>query len=283
MADKIISYISETPENTNPAVLHTLLGDLNKQSDWNQNDETQPDYIKNRPFYADLTETEWFPETSVSIDTDEVMISSTFQNEITVGNTYSVTFDGTTTEYIGTKFDMSGQSIVYFGDDFAQVLQGAIKGTVYSAKNGMLIMSTTNETLIGATHTISIREISEQIIQIDKKYIPSTPEFVVDATKLPTDATAWGELYTALQDAYDSGYDIFLDIYGDGSIKLKLTNRRDVNYLFLYPDNSNTIHAYILRAMPSDGGSLTEISLSTKEYVDTAISNALGVIENGTY
>lgn len=28
MEDKIINYISETPENTNPAVLHILLGDL---------------------------------------------------------------------------------------------------------------------------------------------------------------------------------------------------------------------------------------------------------------
>lgn len=33
MVDKIINYISETPENTNPAILTTLLGDLNKQSD----------------------------------------------------------------------------------------------------------------------------------------------------------------------------------------------------------------------------------------------------------
>lgn len=251
------------------------------QPNWNQNDKTQSDYIKNRPFYVGLTETEWLPETSVLIDTDEIRISSTFQNEITVGNTYSVTFDGTTTEYIGTKFEYKGQNLVYFGDDFMQVLQGAIKGTIYSAKNGMLIMSTTDETLIGATHTISIREISEQIIQIDKKYIPSTPEFVVDATNLPTDNTAWGELYTALQDAYDSGYDIFLDIYGDGSTKLKLTNRIDAYYLFLFPRNG--ICAYILTAYKSDGGSLTEISLSTKEYVDTAISNALGVIENGTY
>ena len=116
---------------------------------------------------------------------------------------------------------------------------------------------------------------------INKKYIPSTPEFVVDATNLPTDNTAWGELYTALQDAYNSGYNIFLNIYGDDTNKLKLTNRIGAYYLFLCPRNG--IYAYILEAMPSDGGSLEEFSLSTQEYVDTAISNALGVIENGTY
>ena len=31
LVDKIINYISKTSENTNPAVLNTLLEDLNKQ------------------------------------------------------------------------------------------------------------------------------------------------------------------------------------------------------------------------------------------------------------
>ena len=118
---------------------------------------------------------------------------------------------------------------------------------------------------------------------IDLKYIPSTPEFVVDATNLPTDTKAWGELFTSLEDAYNSGHDIFLDVYGTGDTKLKLTNRLSSYYLFLYPKSDYTINAYILQAMPNDGGSLDTYTLSTQEYVDTAISNALGVIENGTY
>ena len=52
LENKIINYINQTPENTNPSVLATLLSGLNKQSDWNQNDDTQPDYIKNRPLIA---------------------------------------------------------------------------------------------------------------------------------------------------------------------------------------------------------------------------------------
>lgn len=271
------------------------------QSDWNQNDETAPDYVKNRPFYTgDKIEAEWLPETSVLIESGEVLISSTFENEITVGVTYSVTFDGTTTEYIGTKFAQSGQNLVYFGDDFAQVMSGTIKGTVYAAQNGMLIMATTNETLNGTTHTISIREVTEQVIKVPEKYIPPTPEFVVDATNLPTNATGWRELSKALDDAYNSRHDIFLDLSGNGIADLKLTNRDDINYLFLYPGGGG-VYGYVLTAYY--GGSLEEISLSTKDYVDTTISNlttdgsaiaskdyvdtaiskALGVIENGTY
>ena len=37
------------------------------QPDWNQNDDTQPDYVKNRPFYiGDPVETVLFEESTVS-------------------------------------------------------------------------------------------------------------------------------------------------------------------------------------------------------------------------
>ena len=53
--EDIIKYVQHTPENTNPSVLGGLLSDLQEgksiQSDWNQNDSTATDYIKNRPFY----------------------------------------------------------------------------------------------------------------------------------------------------------------------------------------------------------------------------------------
>ena len=52
--DDIIKYVQHTPENTNPSVLGGLLSDLQEgksiQSDWNQNDSTAADYVKNRPF-----------------------------------------------------------------------------------------------------------------------------------------------------------------------------------------------------------------------------------------
>jgi hypothetical protein len=74
-----------------------------------------------------------------------------------------------------------------------------------------------------------------------------------------------GELYTALNDAVRDGTEIFLDVYGNGDVLLKLTNARDGNYLFLYPESDGTIHAYILQAMPNDGGSLKEYSLTLTE------------------
>lgn len=49
--EKIIKYVMDSPENTNPSVLDSMLKSNKVQPDWNQNDETAPDYVKNRPFY----------------------------------------------------------------------------------------------------------------------------------------------------------------------------------------------------------------------------------------
>lgn len=68
-----------------------------------------------------------------------------------------------------------------------------------------------------------------------------------------------------LYDAQNADNEIFLDVYGDGDLLLKLTNARSGNYLFLFPDSSITMHAYILEVMPYDGGSLKEVSFTTTE------------------
>ena len=76
------------------------------QSDWNQNDETQPDYIKNRPFYKELRSMtvenvtdgtlEGFPIFSVgdtvNVNVDGVEHSLVAYNDdalVTIGDTYS--------------------------------------------------------------------------------------------------------------------------------------------------------------------------------------------------
>ena len=69
-------------------------GESAAQPNWNQNDETAPDYVKNRPFYTgDPVETVLVEESTASfIESDGLYIAeflSTF--EATVGETYTVT------------------------------------------------------------------------------------------------------------------------------------------------------------------------------------------------
>ncbi len=49
--EKIVEYVMNSPENTNPSVLNSMLKSNKVQPDWNQNDSIAGDYIKNRPFY----------------------------------------------------------------------------------------------------------------------------------------------------------------------------------------------------------------------------------------
>lgn len=53
----VIDYVMNTPHNTNPTILKQKLNeqDFENRSDWNQNDPTAPDYVKNRPFYEETT------------------------------------------------------------------------------------------------------------------------------------------------------------------------------------------------------------------------------------
>lgn len=58
----VIDYVMETPHNTNRAVLEglvdTAVEESQVQADWDQNDETAKDYIKNRICYEEETVTE---------------------------------------------------------------------------------------------------------------------------------------------------------------------------------------------------------------------------------
>ena len=170
LIDKIINYVRHTPDNTNPAVLATLLGDLNKQSDWNQNDDTQLDYVKNRPFYTDAVETVLVEERTVSFEKDprsdfyRGSFKSTFS--ATAGETYKVSWDGTTYECTCVNFKnrpvIGNLSIKGEGSDtgepfLLQVEQDLVR--IFTADTA-------------SSHTISISIIAEEVVKINPKYLP---------------------------------------------------------------------------------------------------------------
>lgn len=54
---EVIEYVQHTPHNINPVILKQTLEqqDFENRADWNQNNPTAPDYVKNRPFYEETT------------------------------------------------------------------------------------------------------------------------------------------------------------------------------------------------------------------------------------
>lgn len=160
--------------------LHGADGKDGVQPDWNQNDDTQPDYVKNRPFYmGDLVETVLVEESTVSFIEDNGLymaeIPSTF--EATLGETYKVSWDGTA--YECTCVNIEGSLSI---GNFSIVSVGSDTGEPFFMQvyNGQAILIGTLDA--SASHTFSISGIAQEVVKIDEKYLPT---MTITADKLP--------------------------------------------------------------------------------------------------
>ena len=144
----------------------------NTQADWNQNDETQPDFVKNRPFYTgDPVETVLVEESTVSFADEDGMyvgqLESTFS--ATVGETYKVSWDGTT--YECACIDFSGITVI---GNLSLDEAGSDTGEpfVMGVENGQGIGIYTADT--ASSHTVSISGVAQEVVKIDEKYLPES-------------------------------------------------------------------------------------------------------------
>lgn len=156
-SDKNIIFNVTTPQST-------------VQPDWSQNDSTAPDYVKNRPFYTGVpVETVLVEENTVPFEADENIYLTWFPStfEATVGETYTVTWDGGAYECTCTANDngaifIGNTSIAGFGSDTGEPF-------VMVVTNDPGITIVTLDT--SASHTFSISGIVAPIVKIPAKYI----------------------------------------------------------------------------------------------------------------
>ena len=139
------------------------------QPDWNQNDSTKPDYVKNRPFYTgDPVETVLVEESTVSFADDGGIYLAEFESTFvpTVGEIYKVSWDGTVYECTCVEFHgktvIGNLSIAGAGSDTGEPF-------ILEAYDDGFIDILTADT--SASHTFSISGIVEPIVKIPAKYI----------------------------------------------------------------------------------------------------------------
>ena len=139
------------------------------QPDWNQNDSTAADYVKNRPFYTgNPVENVLVEETTVSFaDKGSIYLAqftSTFMP--TVGETYKVYWDGTAYECVCTDIDgmlfLGNLSLRNVGPDTGEPFLA-----IYNSKGCTIGTIDTSP-----SHAISISRLASEISKIDKKYLP---------------------------------------------------------------------------------------------------------------
>lgn len=140
--------------------------------DWNQNDDTQPDYIKNRPFYTGnpvetvLVEESTVPFANPAAGIYYAAIPTTI--ELTAGETYKVSWDGSDYECICADSNghlaIGNLSILGAGSDTGEPF-------LMSINNDGGIEIYTADT--SASHTISISGFVQEVVKINEKCIPA--------------------------------------------------------------------------------------------------------------
>ena len=141
------------------------------QPNWNQNDTTKPDYIKNRPFYTeDPVKTVLVEEQTVAFSyIGGVYAAQGWPTnfDAVVGQTYTVSWDGT--EYECECLSM--RSLPYIGN-LAIAGEEIDTGEPFIFMNQGAWVVGTNDT--SSEHIIEISDIKKQIIKIDEKYLPES-------------------------------------------------------------------------------------------------------------
>ena len=144
------------------------------QADWNVNDETDPAYIKNRPFYiGDSVLTEIFPETTVPFEYYEedgfgvAMLLENFGYQPTEGEVCVVNWDGVDYRLQWSIFQgkvplLGNLAILGLGEDSGEPF-------IFYAEGATLIAASKQES---AEHTISLAANKQFIKKIDKVFLP---------------------------------------------------------------------------------------------------------------
>ena len=234
------------------------------QPDWNQNDSTQPDYVKNRPFYTgNPVETVLVEESTVSFTGQGGLymgeLESTFK--ATVGETYKVSWDGTAYECTCVKFQnnpaIGNLSIAGAGSDTGEPFLMAVV-------NGQGIAIATADT--SASHTFSISGIVPEVVKIDEKYLP---EYSVLYSGDPAD---WSD--AKKQQMYDDFISGKLVLYrgnqDDNGVVLSAFYSRYVGLQFVFFENYRELRSFYSNAF-SNPIDLSEYGINSliKDYIDT--------------
>lgn len=138
------------------------------QQDWNQNDSTAADYIKNRPFYTgDAVLQDIVPVVDVEISTGvaDIVLATGVEYGFEVGKEYVVSIDGNETVY--TAYEYGGT--VFVGAEYKSVVQGS--GYLIYVSGGVVSLTTMDTSLVG-NHSIGIKMKLQPIIKVPEKYLP---------------------------------------------------------------------------------------------------------------
>ena len=184
LTNTVVSYSAqENITDEQKATARTNIGAISSsdlvQPDWNQNDETANDYIKNRICYTkDATEitvlNSILPFTDISSSGLTVFSYQDTSSNIKFneGTTYTVNFDTTSYTCIAFTDDRLSNAVILGNLGIAGMSSATNEPfaiiTDNKGDNGLQIVTN----LTGTSHNVKIAESHTEIVKLDKKYIP---------------------------------------------------------------------------------------------------------------
>ena len=211
------------------------------QPDWNQNDDTQPDYVKNRPFYTgDLVKTEIIPKTTVTFSEMSGLMAATWPEsfDLVDGQTYTISWDGTDYVCKGILFNgalpaLGNLGISQLGDDTGEPF-------IFMNQSQWIVASTESAT----EHIISISVFAQEVVKIDEKYLPEATNISSGVAKIQVRNLDTTKSYSTkeIEEIYQSirsGTAIYLS-YGEVIVRASYNPNYGFTYT-LYNGQENTI------------------------------------------
>lgn len=143
------------------------------QPDWNQNDPTAADYVKNRTHYSENVTIQFADDVTIEIVDGQLAVGALTMDEIIEGQTYAITWDGTV--YNCVAYIAEGPNTPSLGNgELAEVSGGNGEPFFITVYNGATMVFAN-----AGTHTVSITaENIEKVHKIDKKYLPDEKPYV---------------------------------------------------------------------------------------------------------
>lgn len=149
------------------------------KGDWNENDSSSPNYVKNRTHYTTEDDVVLFEDYSISIESGPVTFPLPDDKGLIIGETYKVIWDEI--EYNCQAFEVNGMSVIgnsipMGGNDTGEPFFVATGITYYDtaeSDNMCIIFGEQGE------HVFSIYKKGEVVHKLDKKYLPEDIDEVI--------------------------------------------------------------------------------------------------------
>lgn len=214
--------------------------------DWNQNDDTQPDHIKNRTHYSKIVRGTIVEEQSININypvTDERYVYLDAKSNIVEGNTYTVILNGVSYECVAWKEPASAAFVLgngsFNGNDglgedvpFACLISedefGDFHASIYAADGDYII---------------SVEGDIEEVRALDEKYLPKSVPLQKDmymrGLKMAFKLNQSGMMITDTVGSYEITSNISLTTWREFANALRNTLVYNVStfYFSVYQDN----------------------------------------------